>query len=194
MEEKNRHPERTELLRAAAGEPSPSLEQHLRECPVCRELVELLRQFPVAGLDSLEEPSELSRERHVAIGRAALSDRARPTVTGLTRFDSWSGLSAVALRDAGVGLERRLELEAGPIRLELLAQRTERTWEFVARVFRDSRVTAGFVLQVGRKRLIAETDGFYYWTAARPPAKLALTAPDVTVRFPEISWRKSTTP
>ena len=109
-------------------------------------------------------------------------------VEGRAVDDSWSGLPALATRDAAKGMERHLLFRAGPIALVLNACRDPQGWRFVARVYRKSEATHEFVLKTGREKLRPGFRDCYYWTANRPPRRLQLLSPSLGIDVEDIKW------
>lgn len=107
---------------------------------------------------------------------------------GSISFDSWAEAGAVAIRDISIGDVRRLVLTAGSISFEIVAERLQQGWECVARVYDKGNVTSGFVLRVGRRRLLASTQSFYHWTSKQGPRGIALLSSGREVEFENPSW------
>jgi hypothetical protein len=87
-----------------------------------------------------------------------------------------------------MGLERRLELHAEGVTLKLVAERQSDGWDFVARVYRDGKATTEFIVQVGRRKLVPLSRGFYNWSSTRPPNIIRLLSPALRVDFERLSW------
>lgn len=126
--------------------------------------------------------------RLAAIPMTARQIKPERRTAGRVHRDSWVDLPALALRDSGVGLERRLVFSAGHIRLELVAQRTRGGWEFVARVFENDTAVTEYVLRAGRQTLAPAADGYYFWRAEHAPRTIRLLSPQVQVDFEKVSW------
>jgi hypothetical protein len=121
-----------------------------------------------------------------------LADRAAsslPQAVGRLARDSWQQGPAIAMRDVADGHARRLSFEAGRYTLEVLAERTEGRWEFVARLRHGSRVVHDSVLAVGRKKLLAERGGYFLWSSASVPGKLVVLLLGQQLVFDGIPWR-----
>jgi len=107
---------------------------------------------------------------------------------GSIAYDSWTEGPAVALRDIADGHVRRLRLRAGKVSLEIVAERTAGRWEFVARAFRGTTVVHDIVLQVGRKKLLSESGGFFRWTSKSVPRRIGLASLRRTYTFERVPW------
>lgn len=187
MKNKDQHPDRPEMLQAIeSGE--VSFESHLAQCKSCRQTFELLMIFSGAGNPPLHQSSSEAIGRHVAIGRQEETRYPSRTIFGELITDSWSQLAVAQLRDATVGLERRLTLRANAVSLELVAERIEDKWQFVARVYKEDAVTTEFVLKVAGRNLAPQTEGFYHWSSVRPPRTLRLLSKSLKIDFENVSW------
>lgn len=114
---------------------------------------------------------------------------AAQSTSGIIVYDSWAAKSAESLRDAGPGFVRRLCLAADPVAIELLAERQEVDWRFVARVYENDQVCARFVLQVAGRKLLPRSQGFYHWASRRPPRQVRLLSRSLTVEFGKVRWQ-----
>ncbi|UCC43528.1 MAG: hypothetical protein JSU65_10335 [Candidatus Zixiibacteriota bacterium] len=190
MKKRNKHPDREQMIKAAETGRIP-FRSHLAECPDCRELYELLGRFRgLVDVDLVMPPPDVM-SRHSFIPQLLQSREQARTISGTVEFDSWSGLPALALRDAARGMERRMRLTAGPVSLELVAERQTRHWEFTARVYQRGRVSSGFILEAGRKQLYPGRRWCFRWTAAKPPRKLGLRSADLAIDFGALNWKHS---
>ena len=163
-------------------------QDHLDQCEECRNLFAVLSRVTTEAELAASEPSRHSVYRHRAIALIDQSRHPRRQIAGAVVFDSWSHLSNVQVRDAVLEGERRLRLKAGRYVVELVADRQLDTWEFTARVYAGTAVTSEFILQIGRRKLFAEAQQCYFWTAKHPPRRVRLLSPDVGVDFGELSW------
>ena len=146
----------------------------------------LLKQLGLT--ESVFEPSEDSVARLNAIPLLYDEPRDLATTAGAVTFDSWSQGSPVALRDAVDGYIRRVRLQAGKTSVEIVAEMNKGRWEFVARVYRGKSVVHDFVLNVGRKKLLSESGGFYRWSSKTVPHKISLTSLAERLTFESLSW------
>ena len=161
---------------------------HLERCESCRTYFNLLTRFTVVGATPLETPShELMTDLH-RIAESAKVTRDRRSQTGTVVFDSWRGLAPAAYRDEFENTLRRMKLSAGAICLELVAERQVGKWSFVARLYDNQRATSEFAILIGRKKLAAESLGFYQWSSKRPPGRLRLQSDVTTIEFEGITW------
>jgi hypothetical protein len=95
----------------------------------------------------------------------------------------------VELREATVGLTRRVCLEAGEVSLEIVAERRREGWDFVARIYKLQEVTSEFALRVGSRRVLPRSQGFFHWSSKRTPGSLELVSSSLHVSFEGLSWR-----
>lgn len=186
MKSSDQHPTRAQLI-AAAQSGKPHLQTHLQECAACRALFELFRRFPPAESEELIHPSEDALQRWINVPLLAEPEKSRKRISGRVVFDSWAERPAV-VRDIPEGLVRRLRLAAKGLALEIVGERRRQAWHFVARVYRGQEAVSGFALKAGRQRLLPGEDGFFAWSAVRPPKTVELLSPDQQVHFEALSW------
>jgi len=188
MATKDKHPDRSKLYEALAGNRS-SIENHLKNCPACRAEWQLLKFLHPTGTPIVPEtPSEPHLGKLETIPVLKSDRRRRTSIAGKIASDSWSGLSPVQVRDAARGLERRLRLKAGHIELEIVAERELAEWKFSARVYIDGEPSGGFALKVGRKVLTPEFRNCFYWSSERPPRTVRLLSTSEEIAFNAITW------
>ncbi len=187
MTRSDRHPGRKAMKKAIKTGIVP-FEAHLEECPACRKEFDLLREFPVSGQPPLRKPSTQAVDRFAAIPLLYKNSKNVRHIAGAVTFDSWSQQPLAQLRDAGVGLTRRICLEAGSTRLEIMAERKRDGWEFVARVYEAERVSSEYVLRVGRQKLLPRSQGFFHWSSKRAPKVLRLASNGVEIDFEGLKW------
>ncbi len=113
--------------------------------------------------------------------------KSRPR-NGRVAFDSWEMAPAAALRDIPDGHIRRLELKAGVVTLEIVAERAQDHWEFVGRIYSRNEVQNTYVLKVGRIKLIPRTDGFYHWSSTSVPHAVRAVSYRNNLLFGGIPW------
>jgi len=187
MKKAESHPDRAALIKAAQTGEIP-FASHLRRCADCREMFELFIQYaPDERLKDLA-PSPQSVARARAVPKLVTSRKPLRAVTGRVTFDSWADIPAVQLRSTVGTLERRVRLEAGKYTLELVAERGQREWEFVARIYHGAKVTSEFILQAGRRKLVPQSQRCYFWSAKNPPRTLQLLSPDLKIEFGKLTW------
>ncbi len=132
-------------------------------------------------------PPDRARSRWHAIPLLFDDSSKSRQIAGRVGFDSWA-TAAVGLRDIDAGHVRHLQFEAGPIKVELVAERRSDGWEFVARVYAKNAVAHEFVLEAGRRRILPHADGFYLWNSKSLLRKLRLIAVDRQISFGGIKW------
>lgn len=187
MNQAERHPGREAMVKAIKTG-KISFQAHLEKCEPCRREFELLRQFSIVGRPPVARPDSAAVDRFAAIPLIFDEASLRRTVSGNLTFDSWSQQPIAQLRDAGVGLTRRLCLEANRITLEIVAERQQDQWEFVARVYHKKEVSSEYVLKIGRQKLLPRSQGFYHWSSKRAPGKIRLLSKSLEVCFEGLSW------
>ena len=138
-------------------------------------------------IHEIQMPSAQARSRCHAIPllfEGALNLR---QISGRIGLDSWEG-AGIGLRDISDGHVRRLKFEAGPITVELVAERRNDGWEYVARIYKKNDVAHEFVLEAGRRRILPHSDGFYLWTSNNLLRGIRLIALDRQIDFGGIQW------
>jgi hypothetical protein len=187
MKQTDTHPDRTDMLTALDSGVVPFAD-HLKGCRTCRDLFVHLQTLHQAGDASFEAPSEAAISSWISIplleAQPSRMDRRHGTIT----FDSWGQTGAVAVRDISVGDVRRLVLTAGSIVLELVAERLQRGWECVARVYEHGEVSSRYVLSLGRRRLLPTTQGFFHWTSPHGPRAITLLVDKREIEFEHPTW------
>jgi hypothetical protein len=134
------------------------------------------------------EPSPDSAARWKAIPLLnETPTRTRPR-TGRVTFDSWEMGPSTPLRDVEDGQIRRLELKAGNLSLEIVAERAKDHWEFVGRIYRGKDVEHSFVLRIGRLKLLAGANGFYHWSSKAVPRTIQAVSYDDHLTIGGIEW------
>ena len=192
MNDKSRHPSRKQMLDAIETGRVP-FQAHLKQCADCRDFYELLSTYASTGGAPLIGSTSEAVARYSSIS-AGRKTRAVPILLrGRLISDSWSQVPSVQLRDVGVGMERRLKLEANGIVLDIAAERQRDGWEFVARIYDNNEVTSEFALKVGRQKYMAGSDGFYHWSSRRPPGVFRLLSKALKVEFEKVSWLTAVT-
>ncbi len=185
----DKHLSRNELIALARRQPD-SANQHLRECAECREAVELLREFDLAGRSRLLDAPIGWIERAAALAQKQHSfEKIRKAVAALV-FDSWAVPQPIGVRGQTAVSERRLRFEGDRIAFDLRAEKLPGEWAFVAQVTSGSLPSTNFTLSVEKKELVSDTGGFFQWTAGRPPKRILLRSDDIEIEIPELSWKK----
>jgi len=182
----DKHLTRKELLKAARKE---VFYKHLEDCPECREAVELLAEFSVAGNIPLENPPEGWIAKAVAIADSGSQTRKKRLAKLV--FDSWAVARPVGVRGSTSVMDRRLRFESKELLFDLRAEKKKSGWSFIAQVhslggrFKHSRI------QVGRDIIDQDAAGIFQWSSPRPPKRIHLLVNDSSIEIPEILWRKN---
>jgi len=187
MKTELKHPSQAAMLTAIRKGPAP-FQVHLKQYETCRNLFELLKQFPLIGSPPIVEPNAHAIERHTAIPLLYDQRSATQLLKGSVVFDSWSEQSAIQLRDVGTGFMRHLCLKAREITLEIVAQRHQHRWEFTARVYQGSKASFRWLLRVGGKNLHPQSLGFYHWSSKRTPRSIRLLTRSRRIDFEKLAW------
>lgn len=154
-----------------------------------KTIEELLKDQQELGLTkTVYEPSEEAVIRLTAIPLLFGEPRGVATGIGSVAYDSWSDGPSIALRNITDGHIRRLRLQAGKIAVEIVGEMSKGRWEFVARAYRGATVVHDYVLNVGRKRLLSESGGFFKWTSKAVPRKVVLISLRERLMFERLSW------
>jgi hypothetical protein len=189
--ETERHLNRQELLRAARS--GAVGEGHLKSCRECREMVELLKTYDLAGENQLVNAPRALIDRAIAItaGLSSVGKIKQRLVEIL--FDSWLIPHPVGVRGLESLSHRRLRFAIGNRMLDLRAEQTTDQWVFVAEVLGENIPEASIRLIAGQKTIPEHQSGLYQWTSKRPPKKLSLQIDNAVFELPELSWKKPRT-
>lgn len=142
-----------------------------------------------SGKSNIIQPSEEATRRYNSIPLLFEESGARDSVDGRITFDSWQQGDPVSLRDVTDGHLRRVTLKAGPVSIELVAEKTRDCWEFIARVYSVDKVCHDFVIKVGRRKLLSDSGGYYHWSSKLTPGQIELLSFEQNISFERLSWR-----
>lgn len=187
MTRKADHPSRQRMI-TAAETGVVGFHSHLKECESCRLLFELLSKFRTNGAQKLQQSSPSLLKLIEFIPTDSRRERRTAVVKGYIVSDSWSCMASAQLRDVATDLTRRLLLKAGPIKLELAAERHLDSWEFAARVYDRGKATAKFAIKIGGRKVLMGPSGFFYWSSRRPPSKVRLLGESHIIEFDGLLW------
>lgn len=184
----SRHLTRKQLLQEAA-KPETDRAGHLRECAECREALELLRVYRMAGRAPLPEPPSawVTRARLISSASGSALRAVRDLVAGLV-FDSWAMPQPVGVRGQATLGQRRISFAAEDILFDLRAEQHKGEWRFVAQATAAGRATGELISD--RRVLLPDRDGIYQWSAPRPPRKMVLQIENTRVTLPELTWTR----
>jgi hypothetical protein len=135
-----------------------------------------------------EMPTAEAMERFCNIPLIEDSAVSGSACSGAVVFDSWQDLPAHALRDITDGHIRRLTIKAGSLRLELVAERREQKWEFVARIYSSDKVRHDCLIKAGGRKLLPGSGGFYHWTSKNKPRLVELHTFDQQHVVEGLTW------
>lgn len=178
--------ERQQMIKAIKSG-DKDFRRKLSESSGDRTLFDLMERLGTGG-SRLEQPDKSAIARHSTVPLASAATPRKATLRGRVSFDSWANHPAPALRDATAGHTRRFRLAAGKVALEVVAERLQDRWEFVARVYKDEEVSSEYVLNVNKRRYLPEGQGFYHWSSQTVPKRFAIMSTDTTITFEDITW------
>ncbi len=186
---KSKHLDRKDLIKAVLDS-EKDWPDHLRSCPECLELVELLKTYRVDGILPLEEPPAGWAELAAEIPSRSGTPRPAGKLLARLIFDSWTSPDPVGVRGTGTETERRLHFEAEGINFDMRAERRQSDWIFVARIKAASELSEPILLMEGNKHRKPDALGLIQWSTSRPPSEISLRVGDTTVQIPRFSWKK----
>ena len=172
-------------MQAAAREKLMS--EHLMNCDECRQAVELLRLFPMAGRIPLAQPPQAWVKRATGIPGGAVA----PVVTrlkALLTFDSWLSPQPVGVRGSDTCNERRICCEAGPYLVDLRAEKRKSVWRMVAQL--EGEHTEHAELLSGKTTVLADRGALFQWSSSRPPGTIRIRLGEQEIELPKLSWKR----
>lgn len=184
---KNRHPDREEIFEAIKSGANPFAD-HLAECETCAQLFEMLKLIgqPTDRPAHATLPGNLYDLKGIALRDS--SRRPKRSRHGKLIHDSWANIPPVQLRGSAYRSERRVRFEFNNVVLELVIERTAGMFELVARAYENGAPSTEYLLQVGRRKLIPENHGCFYWMSDTPPRKLTLWSPETRIELGSLAW------
>ena len=138
--------------------------------------------------ETKESPTAEALERFCSIPLIEDSADSGSACTGSVIFDSWQDLPAHVLRDITDGHIRRVTIKAGSLRLELVAERRDQKWEFVARIYASGRVRHDCLIKAGGRKFLPGSGGFYHWTSKNKPRLVELHTFDQQYVVEGLTW------
>ena len=136
----------------------------------------------------LSRPSSQAFSRYKSIPLLFHQPARVPVLQCPVVYDSSAQGQLVGLRNATDGHIRRVRFAAGNVEMETVAERKDKTWEFVARVYQDGEVAHRFVLRAGARKLLADAGGFFHWTSVTVPRRFRLLSYEQEVACEVIPW------
>ncbi len=183
----DKHLTRQEIIEAVRAQ-GVTKASHLDECAECRELVNLVQVFAVAGKIHLPDAPVGWVERAIALGANS------PAVGGIRSFvakivfDSWAMPLPMGVRGESVQSDRRLRFETESVKFDLRAEKLDRGWSFVAQV--KGMIDSSLQIEADAKKLLPDSVGLYQWSGSRPPRKITLRSDEFVIELPELTWKK----
>ena len=137
---------------------------------------------------TLSQPSAQAISRYKTIPLLFQQLAHAPVLECPIVYDSSAQGRPVGLRNATDGHIRRVRFAAGNLEMETVAERKDKAWEFVARVYQDGEVAHQFVLRVGARKLLADAGGFFHWTSVTVPRRFRLLSYEHDIACEVIPW------
>jgi hypothetical protein len=171
-----------QVKRTAASESFDQFLDWLTDSPVESQAADSGERFGV--FETLSDDA-LARFGAVPLTSQTLDDL--PSELGTLSYDSWAG-HAPAMRNITTGHLRRVQLKAGKLTLEIVAERQKSGWEFVARAYQGEKVRHDLVMKIGRQKFLPKADGFFHWRSGAVPRVLELLSYKRNFLFEELAW------
>jgi hypothetical protein len=175
-------------MQAAARENQP-MTGHLSSCDACKQAVELLRLFPMAGRIPLAQPPQAWVKRAMSIPDRTLIAPAVTRLKALLTFDSWLSPQPVGVRGCDTCSERRICCEAGPYLVDLRAEKRKDGWRMIAQLGGENAEQAE--LSTGRMTIPADRGALFQWSSSRPPGAIHIRVGEQEIELPKLSWKRS---
>lgn len=161
-----------------------------------RKVMQVLRRWldtAVGGSPSetgwiLSQPSAEATSRYKTIPLLFQQPARAPVLECPIVYDSSAQGQQVGLRNATDGHIRRVRFAAGNLEMEIVAERKDNAWEFVARVYQDGEVAHRFVLRAGARKLLADAGGFFHWTSETVPRRFRLLSYEQEIACEAMPW------
>ncbi len=153
-----------------------------------KSLHDFLHDAAVASRSLLSRPREHTERRFRAIALLVESRHPSTAVRARRVLDSWDIIPLPAVRDAEVDVERRVRFQVSHFAVEFVGNRQLSEWQFVARVYENSRATRGFILKAGARKLVPGRGGCFFWSSEHPPRSLKLLSPDLLIDLGRLKW------
>jgi hypothetical protein len=181
------HLTRGQLL-DAARKGSAVFTEHLKVCKECAKAVDLLTRYPVSGCLQLPDPPSGWVSKAIEIPRARSMSASLRQLVGALVFDSWLAPAVAEVRGVGSHGNRRLKFEAEDIALDMRAEDHGANWSFVAHV--SGPAVGESVIRCDGREMNPDAHGLFQWESPRPPKKLSVQTPLVTMEISSIRWKK----
>lgn len=137
---------------------------------------------------TLSQPSAQAISRYKTIPLLFQQLARGPVLECPIVYDSSAQGQLVGLRNATDGLIRRVRFAVGNLEMEIVAERKDKAWEFVARVYQDGEVAHRFVLRAGARKLLADAGGFFHWTSVTVPRRFRLLSYEQEIACEVMPW------
>lgn len=180
------HLNRRELM-ALVKKNKGKLTGHAAGCDECREALELLKKFPVAGrLPLADAPAGWVNKAVALAARRSILKELSKTMAELV-FDSWKMPLPVGIRGQGALEHRRLQFKTAEMVFDISAERTKSHWNFLART--GGKFKSSPVLVADTDEYYPDEDGIYQWTKKKPPKRVIFKMSDMVIELPELDWK-----
>jgi hypothetical protein len=137
---------------------------------------------------SLSQPSSEALSRFKSIPLMFHQPTLVPVLQCPIVHDSSAQGQLVSLRNATDGHIRRIRFGVGNLEMEIVAERRDKAWEFVGRVYQDNDVAHRFILRAGSRKLMADAGGFFHWSSESVPRHFRLLSFEQEVTCEVVSW------
>jgi len=174
-------------MQAAARE-KKAMTGHLETCEDCRQAVELLRLFQMAGRIPLAQPPQAWVKRAMSIPERVRTTGAVTRLKALLTFDSWLSPQPVGVRGGNSCNERRICCEAGPYLVDLRAEKRKDGWRMVAQLGGENAEQAE--LSTGRSTIPADRGALFQWSSSRPPGMIRIRVGEQDIELPKLLWKR----
>lgn len=182
-----KHPGPDEIRKAILTGQIP-FRDHLKECEVCRDIFMMMQEFAIPSDFSLERPVPEAIRRFHSIRLLASKQSYTDIKSGIILFDSWAGAPRHQIRDSEPGLIRSLCLKADEVTFDFVCERIQKGWAFTGRVFEFGDAVMHWILQVGNKKILPKSLGYYHWTSNRSPRTIRLLSSETRIDFAKVDW------
>lgn len=163
--------------------------KHLSQCDECSELVELLKEFDLAGRTPLNNAPDRLIDRVITLAKGEKLAAKIKRLTANLVFDSWAIPQPIGVRGKDIERHRRIRFKSEKITLDIHAEYQQRKWMFTAHVSGKADVSP--ILKMGKKNILPDQHGFYHWSSGRPPGEFYLQYENYRIEFPKLPWKKS---
>lgn len=182
-----KHPGPAEMRKAIFTGQVP-FQRHLDVCEECRDIFKAMQDFGIPRDFSIEYPQPEAVRRFHSIRLLDSKQSYTDIKPGIILFDSWAGVPQHQIRDSEPGLIRSLCLKADEVTFDFVCERIQKGWAFTGRVFEFGDAVMHWILQVGNKKILPKSLGYYHWTSNRSPRTIRLLSAKTRIDFEKVVW------